>query len=173
MKHHKPRVNYETDTEKVCYHWQCTKQTQITIIVMSYFHNICHIFHTVMDLFHTLGLHFILKWAVFWPLGMKYHDQDTKCWCLVWNESTAYNKKSFHKVWNCCIKVWKKILRYETNFQGMKLLYKGMKKVFKVWNKLWKVWKKILGYEIVFKGMKKYLLGMKKNQFLQISHFIP
>jgi hypothetical protein len=29
------------------------------------------------------------------------------------------------------------------------------------------------GYEIVFEGMKKYLLGMKKNQFLQISHFIP
>ena len=90
-----------------------------------------------------------------WPLGMKYHVQGTKCLCLVWNDSTVNNKKKFHKVWNCCIKVWKKFSRYETNFKGMKLMYKGMKKVFKVWNKLqgmklfsrvWKstfwVWKK-------------------------------
>ena len=71
-----------------------------------------------------------------WPLGMKYHVQGTKCLCLVWNESTVNNKKSFHKVWNCCIKVWKKFSRSETNFKGMKLMYKGMKNVFKVWNKL-------------------------------------
>ena len=128
-----------------------------------------------------------------WPLGMKYHAQGTKCLCLVWNESTAWNKKSFHKVWNFCIGLWKKFLRYENKnlkvrvwnwflrvwkifWQGMKLSYKGMKFFFKVWNFCIRVWKKFSffwGYETIFEGMKKYLLGMKKIRFLQKNSFIP
>jgi len=77
-----------------------------------------------------------------WPLGMKYHAQGTKCLCLVWNESTAWNKNSFHKVWNCCIRVWKKFSRYEKN---------------------WKVWKKIQRYEKKFQGMKLFLRVWKKT----------
>ncbi len=57
--------------------------------------------------------------------------------------------------------------------QGMKFFVLGYEKSFQGMKKTLKVWKKISGYEIVFEGMKKYLLGMKKNQFLQISHFIP
>ncbi len=87
-----------------------------------------------------------------WPLGMKYQVRVRNACAWYEMKCTAWNKNSFHKVCNFCIRVWKKFLRYEKKF-------KGMKKTFR--------------YEIVFEGMKKYLFGMKKNRLLKISHFIP
>ena len=98
-----------------------------------------------------------MRWVWNWLRGV------WKLGHLVWNtmlrvrnacawyemKCTAWNKNSFHKVWNFCIRVWKKFSRYEKKF-------KGMKKKFKVWNCFW-------GYEKVPFGYEKNPIFAKKN----------
>ena len=65
--------------------------------------------------------------------------------------------KQTSKVWNWCIKVWKKFLRYETNFgryekklYGMKLFFREWKSTFWVWSKT-NFWKFPISYPRVWK----------------------
>ena len=100
-----------------------------------------------------------------------------KVWKMCPRYETSRYEKSFYKVWNFCIGVWKKFLRYENKnlkvrgwnwflrvwkifWQGMKLLYKGMKKVFiflRVWNN--------------FRGYEKVPFGYEKNPIFAKKYF--
>jgi len=74
----------------------------------------------------------------------------------------------------------KKIQRYEKNFEGMKLFYKGMKILFlgikqiQRYEKNSKDLKKnFKGIKLVYKSMKNSFLGMKKGWLFKISVFTP
>ena len=91
-----------------------------------------------------------MKWVWNWLRGV------WKLGHLVWNtmlrvrnacawyemKCTVWNKNSFHKVWNFCMSVWKKISRYEKHFKSMKK-NKGMKLFLRVCKSTFWIWKKI------------------------------